>query len=47
NQPRSTAEALQAAQVSMSSESKMAHPFYWGAFVVVGDGSRTIQSVKQ
>lgn len=33
----SPAEALRAAQLSMAAESRWANPYYWGAFVLVGD----------
>jgi hypothetical protein len=31
--------SLQSAQRRMISEEKSAHPFFWGAFVLVGDGA--------
>jgi CHAT domain-containing protein len=33
----SAGEALRAAQLSMAAESRWASPYYWGAFVLVGD----------
>lgn len=35
------ARALQQAQLRLMANQQTAHPFFWGAFVVVGDGSRT------
>ena len=36
---KGTSTALQAAQKKMITDEKTAHPFFWGAFVVVGAGS--------
>jgi CHAT domain-containing protein len=36
-QGTSPAEALRAAQLSMAAEPRWANPYYWGAFVLVGD----------
>jgi CHAT domain-containing protein len=33
----SAGEALKAAQLSMAAEPRWANPYYWGAFVLVGD----------
>jgi CHAT domain-containing protein len=34
------AEALRRAQMVMLADSQLAHPFFWAAFVLVGDGAR-------
>jgi CHAT domain-containing protein/tetratricopeptide (TPR) repeat protein len=34
---QSPAEALRNAQVSIASERRWSHPYYWGAFVLIGD----------
>ena len=39
----SSAQALREAQLAMSASPKSAHPFYWGAFVIVGDGARSLR----
>jgi CHAT domain-containing protein len=38
----SKAEALRRAQLSLLHSKKYSHPFYWAAFVLMGDGSRPI-----
>ena len=37
------ATALRVAQLSIRSDARTAHPFYWAGFTVVGDGSRVIR----
>ena len=32
-----TAEALRQAQLTLKQDPKYAHPYYWGAWVLVGD----------
>lgn len=35
-----SAEALRQAQIDLLGDPRMAHPFFWGAFTLVGDGNR-------
>ena len=37
HQAMSTAEALRAAQLALRADPRYAHPYYWGAWVLVGD----------
>ncbi len=39
NLEKGASPALRAAQMKMTSVEKTAHPFFWGAFVLVGDGA--------
>lgn len=40
NQELAPPEALRAAQMSLAAERRWQHPYYWGAFVVLGDWSQ-------
>jgi CHAT domain-containing protein len=35
--PRKPAEALRMAQLALSENPRWRHPFFWGAFVLLGD----------
>jgi len=39
---RTLGEALAVAQQQLFSQAETGHPFYWAAFVLVGDGSRRL-----
>jgi len=39
----SAAAALRQAQEAIARQEATAHPFYWGAFVVVGNGDITVE----
>jgi tetratricopeptide (TPR) repeat protein len=40
---KTAAAALQAAQISLSEESRTQHPYFWAGFVLVGDGETRVQ----
>ena len=40
----SAAQALRAAQAKLISQASTAHPVFWAAFSLVGDGAITIQT---
>jgi CHAT domain-containing protein len=39
-------QALATAQRQLFSQAETGHPFYWAAFIVVGDGSRSLTAAK-
>jgi CHAT domain-containing protein len=41
------ADALRTAQLALASDPKTAHPFFWAAFVVMGDGGNPPQQVAE
>jgi len=48
NTPTMTVDAaLRAAQIGISKEAGFAHPFFWAAFVVMGDGATTLFEAEQ
>jgi CHAT domain-containing protein len=43
----SEAEALQKAQARMQADPRLAHPYFWAPFTIVGDGARPIPSAEK
>lgn len=41
-QGQSLARSISQAQAELMADPKTSHPFYWGAFIILGDGSRSI-----
>jgi CHAT domain-containing protein len=41
-QGQSLSRSISQAQAELMADPKTSHPFYWGAFIILGDGSRSI-----
>ena len=39
---QSLSRSISQAQAELMADPKTSHPFYWGAFIILGDGSRSI-----
>ena len=40
-------EALRAAELALLRDPKTRHPFYWGPFVLIGDGRRFVEAGRE
>jgi CHAT domain-containing protein len=39
---QSLGSSLAEAQASLMADARSSHPFYWGAFIILGDGARSL-----